>query len=102
MELRKKLIEFAQWREEAIIPDTIEELVDDFLQQTKAQDTSSNGMLAESLPPSELIAIKKYYDERWSGGCYNGGGCKSQEQVDAEKISKNIEKRLADMAVNFR
>lgn len=50
MELRKKLIEFAQWREEAIIPDTIEELVDDFLQQTKAKDISSNAVLADSLP----------------------------------------------------
>lgn len=51
MELRKKLIEFAQWREEAIIPDTIEELVDDFLQQTKAQDISSSAVLSVSVCP---------------------------------------------------
>lgn len=49
MDLRKKLIEFAEWREEAIIPDTIEELVDDFLQQTKAQGISSNAVLAVSV-----------------------------------------------------
>lgn len=101
MELRKKLIEFAEWREEAIIPDTIEELVDDFLQQTEAKDISSNAVLADSLPPSELISLKEYYDKKWMGGSSNGG-CRTQENVDAQKISKDIEKRLAEMAVNFR
>jgi hypothetical protein len=36
MELRKKLIEFAEFRENSIIPDTIEELVDNFLRKTNA------------------------------------------------------------------
>lgn len=58
-----------------------------------------NAVLAESLPPSELISLKEYYDKKWKGG---SGGCRSQESFDAEKISKDIEKRLADMAVNFR
>lgn len=56
-----------------------------------------NSQIEDSLPPSELIVLKGYYDKIWM----NGNGCRSQGQVDAEKISKNIEKRLADMAVNF-
>ena len=66
MELRKKLIEFAEWRENAIIPDTIEELVDDFLQQTKAQGISSNAVLAVSLPTKDVwfdIMNDRYPDE---------------------------------------
>jgi hypothetical protein len=62
------------------------------------QSNNANVLLADSLPPSELIALKEYYDKKWK----NANRCRSQEQVDAEKISKNIEKRLADMAVNFR
>lgn len=73
-----------------------------FYHESRVKNIFSNGALLDSLPPSELIAIKKYYDERWSEGCHNGGGCKSQEQVDAEKISANIEKRLTEMTKNFQ
>jgi len=62
------------------------------------QSHNANVLLADSLQPSELIALKEYYDKKWKGA----NGCRSQEQVDAEIISNNIEKRLADMAVNFR
>ena len=51
--------------------------------------------------PSELIALKKYYDAKWMGGSSNGG-CRTQENIDAEKISKQIEKRLLEMANNLR
>ena len=66
---------------------------------SKAKVFSSNDVLADSLPPSELIALKEYYDKIWKGA---GGGCKSQGYYDAIKISEAIEKRLADMAVNLR
>lgn len=58
---------------------------------------SANGILANSYLPSELIALKEYYDTRWMGA----NGCRSQGQVDAQKISINIEKRLTEMANNF-
>lgn len=64
--------------------------------QGKVKNLSSNGVLVDSLPPSELIALKEYYDKKWKGT----NGCRSQEQVDAEKISNYIKNRLADMAVN--
>jgi hypothetical protein len=63
------------------------------------QSNNANVLLADSLPPSELIALKEYYDKKWEG---YGGGCKPQGYYDAIKISEAIEKRLHDMAVNFR
>jgi hypothetical protein len=62
------------------------------------QSNNANVLLADSLLPSELIALKEYYDKKWKGA----NGCRSQEQVDAQKISENIEKRLNDIVVNFR
>lgn len=62
------------------------------------QSNNSNVLLADSLPPSELIALKEYYDKKWK----NANVCRSKEQVDARVISEKIEKRLADIAVNFR
>lgn len=55
-------------------------------------------VLPDNLPPSELIALKEYYDKIWMREL---GGCKSQAQVDAEKISNDIEKRLAGMATSL-
>jgi hypothetical protein len=49
------------------------------------------------LPPSELIALKKYYDEI----CSKITGCKDQKQVDAIDISKALEKRINDIAKNY-
>lgn len=60
---------------------------------------SVNGILENIYLPSELIALKEYYDKRLVTG--NNGGCRSQEQGDAQKISINIEKRLTEMANNL-
>lgn len=44
--------------------------------------------------PSELIALKAYYDAKYAGI----EGCRSQDQVDAQKMSIDIEKRLNEIA----
>ena len=45
-----------------------------------------------SLPPSELIALKNYYDNKWKGA----SGHRSQEQVDAKLISDKLEIKIKD------
>jgi len=47
-------------------------------------------LLYGSLPPTELIALKEYFDKKYK----NASGCRSQEQVDAMKISSRIEEVL--------
>lgn len=74
----------------------IEDAMDDYAMR-QAKNISSKP-ITYSLPPSELISLKEYYDKIWKGS----NGCRSQGQVDAEKISKDIEKRLDNMAVNLR
>ena len=67
---------------------------------TKVSNEEQNKIvsLVDNLPPSELIALKKYYDEKLEG-VYR---CRSKEQIDAEIISANIEKRLTEITSIFR
>jgi chromosome condensin MukBEF MukE localization factor len=50
----------------------------------------SKPLLYDGLPPTELIALKEYYDKMFK----NVNGCRSQKQVDAMKISNRIEEVL--------
>ena len=43
-----------------------------------------------SLQPSELIALKNYYDKKWQGA----SGHRSQEQIDAKAISDKLEVKI--------
>lgn len=63
----------------------------------KIQNNNIKLPTIDSLPPSELIALKKYYDEKLEGA-YK---CRSKEQIEAEIISNNIEKRLSDICKIF-
>lgn len=62
------------------------------------EEQNKNVSSVDNLPPSELIALKKYYDKKLSGA----NGCRSKEQIDAEIISENIGKRLNEIASIFR
>ena len=64
----------------------------------KEQSNNINVLLANNLPPSELIALKEYYDKKLDGA----NRYRSKEQIDAEIISENIEKRLNEIAAIFR
>lgn len=61
---------------------------------------SANGILENIYLPSELIALKEYYDFKWRGGC-KSGECKTEEEIKAREISIKIENKLNEMANNL-
>lgn len=54
-------------------------------------------IILDKLPPSELIALKEYYDKKWK----NSSGCRNQKQIDAQSISAKIEQRLLKIVADI-
>jgi Ca2+-binding EF-hand superfamily protein len=56
--------------------------------------SNSKPLLYDGLPPTELIALKEYFDKMYK----NTSGCMSQKQVDAMRTSNRIEEVLNRIA----
>lgn len=74
-------------------------------QKSKTRNSNNaNAVLADSYLPSELMALKEYYDKVLLANS-NNGGCSSishKQILEAKTISENIGKKLWEMANNFR
>lgn len=61
----------------------------------KDQDgNSTKQLLYDGFPPSELIALKQYYEKMYR----DANGCRSKKQLDAMDISERIGKILDSIA----
>lgn len=97
-DLRKELIEFAEWREETIIlTDTTEEMVDEYLQEREAKVISSNAMLAVSLPISFTDWLRdKGYEIRGRFDKTVLWGNDDNNQMDGETLLKMYDKEIGN------